>query len=337
MAALATLMFYILVAITHSNSVTVWNKCVDVPFCNRLRNNKPDQNRYVFNSSSIALHDDYALGKLIDTKSSTELNLYVFMLVPDTFYIVILNPIANKKPLEHLKHVFVENLKPLPLKLNAKTKASVLTNGRSKLIIQDHPFKLSAVKDDKLVLVINEDGHLEIGLEEPAVAVAVDVTFPGALEAYGLGEHADRLALRNTSIGGTDPYRFFNIDHGSYRVESTEALYGAEQLLYGSSGTSTSAIYWNVASQTWVDVQKFGNKVKGLFMSESGTFAMVICTGNSFKEVSIQYTALTGTATLPQYFTLGEYEIYQIFVKHFDILTKFGTQHFKFAIFFYAS
>lgn len=61
-------------------------------------------------------------------------------------------------------------------------------------------------------------------------AVGIDITFPGAVRAYGLPEHADKLALRTTS--GQEPYRLYNLDVFEYEVDSTMAIYGAVPVLY---------------------------------------------------------------------------------------------------------
>lgn len=63
-------------------------------------------------------------------------------------------------------------------------------------------------------------------------AVALDITFPGADRAYGLPEHGDRLPLKSTAPGGTDPYRLYNLDVFEYELDSTMALYGAVPVLY---------------------------------------------------------------------------------------------------------
>lgn len=63
-------------------------------------------------------------------------------------------------------------------------------------------------------------------------AVGLDISFPGAQRAYGLPEHADRLALRTTGSGGADPYRLYNLDVFEYELDSTMAIYGSVPVLY---------------------------------------------------------------------------------------------------------
>lgn len=78
-------------------------------------------------------------------------------------------------------------------------------------------------------------------------AIGLDITFPGAIRAYGLPEHADKLALRITGPGGLDPYRLYNLDVFEYIVDSTMAIYGAIPVLYAHSYVFLVALfltYW---------------------------------------------------------------------------------------------
>jgi alpha-glucosidase (family GH31 glycosyl hydrolase) len=64
-------------------------------------------------------------------------------------------------------------------------------------------------------------------------AFAFAVSFPQALQLYGIHEHADSLALKTTQVNGTDPYRLRNLDVSGYELNSPMALYGAVPVLYG--------------------------------------------------------------------------------------------------------
>jgi hypothetical protein len=67
------------------------------------------------------------------------------------------------------------------------------------------------------------------------------VTYPQALQLYGVHEHCDTLALRNTADSGTDPYRLKNSDVAYYETNSPMALYGAVPVIYGHGYTSSSS------------------------------------------------------------------------------------------------
>jgi alpha 1,3-glucosidase len=59
------------------------------------------------------------------------------------------------------------------------------------------------------------------------------VTYPEAVQLYGVHEHCETLALRNTAPGGTDPYRLKNSDIAYYEINSPMAMYGAVPVIYG--------------------------------------------------------------------------------------------------------
>lgn len=85
-------------------------------------------------------------------------------------------------------------------------------------------------------------------------------------------------------------------------------------------------MFWNNAAETWVDVKNskdtdvmssIVNLVSGgrpdslvetHFMSESGVLDIFVLMGPSPRHVVRQYSALTGVAPLPQYFTLGYHQ-----------------------------
>jgi alpha-glucosidase (family GH31 glycosyl hydrolase) len=93
------------------------------------------------------------------------------------------------------------------------------------------PFKIEFYTTGVLQTVF--DGTyftLEDSLDQ---AFAFAVSFPQALQLYGIHEHADSLALQTTQVGGTDPYRLRNLDVSGYELNSPMALYGAVPVLYG--------------------------------------------------------------------------------------------------------
>lgn len=133
--------------------------------------------------------------------------------------------------------------------------------------------------------------------EEGEEAIAFDVEFPSAARLYGIPEHADRLALRNTSTDlGIDPYRLYNLDVAFYEIDSTMALYGAIPVLYGHGTSGTSGIFFNNAAEQWVDIS--GNSA--YFMAESGSLDIFVFLGPTPELAVQQYANLTGVSNLPQ-------------------------------------
>lgn len=155
-------------------------------------------------------------------------------------------------------------------------------------------------------------------------AVAMDFTFPGAEQAYGVPLHADYLALRNTK--GIDPYRLFNLDVFEYELENGMSIYGAIPVLYAHGLRQTAGVFWLNSAETWIDVAKpdgenvvssLVNLVSGSgqepqvdthFMSESGIIDVFFLLGPKPIDAFKQYTALTGTAPLPPFFSLGYHQ-----------------------------
>lgn len=154
-------------------------------------------------------------------------------------------------------------------------------------------------------------------------AIALDFSFPQAEVLFGIPEHADTFILKSTS--GTDPYRLYNLDVFEYVVDSKMALYGSVPVLYGHGSRRTAGVFWHNAAETWVDiftaeknvVSSIMNFVSGSsettppaanFMSESGIIDAFIMLGPSPLDVFKQYTALTGTAKLPQLYALAYHQ-----------------------------
>ncbi|XP_015603638.1 neutral alpha-glucosidase AB [Cephus cinctus] len=155
-------------------------------------------------------------------------------------------------------------------------------------------------------------------------AIAMDFSFPGAENAYGIPEHADSLALKSTKQA--DPYRLYNLDVFEYEVNEAMSLYGAIPVLYAHGKERTSGVFWHNAAETWVDIlssadnnvvesivsfvsgstKKF--QVDAHFMSESGVIDVFFMLGPKPLDVFRQYTILTGTAPLPQMFSLGYHQ-----------------------------
>lgn len=156
-------------------------------------------------------------------------------------------------------------------------------------------------------------------------AVAMDFTFPEAGILFGIPEHADSFALKNTV--GSEPYRLYNLDVFEYELDSTMALYGAVPVIYGHGNGRTVGVYWQNAAETWVDIHNSNteknvmssivNFVSGSskkepptahFMSESGIVDVYILLGPTPNEAFKQYTDLTGVAPLPQLYAIAYHQ-----------------------------
>lgn len=169
----------------------------------------------------------------------------------------------------------------------------------------------------------NFKSHQDSKPNGPA-AVALDFSFNGAHYAYGIPEHADSFALKSTK--NIDPYRLYNLDVFEYELNNGMALYGSVPVLIAHGNTHTAGIFWLNAAETWVDilgtadqnvVSSIVNFVSGSatppqvdihFMSENGIIDTFFMLGPKPKDVFRQYTRLTGTTPLPQYFALAHHQ-----------------------------
>ncbi|XP_043256915.1 neutral alpha-glucosidase AB [Colletes gigas] len=155
-------------------------------------------------------------------------------------------------------------------------------------------------------------------------AIAMDFSFPGAEHAYGIPEHADSFALKSTKQG--HPYRLYNLDVFEYEVNEKMSVYGSIPVLYAHGKERTTGIFWHNAAETWINilssadnnvVESLVNLVSGYakksqvdahFMSEAGVIDVFFMLGPKPLDAFKQYTTLTGTAPLPQMFTLGYHQ-----------------------------
>ncbi|EFP01963.1 hypothetical protein CRE_22870 [Caenorhabditis remanei] len=101
-------------------------------------------------------------------------------------------------------------------------------NKKLKVVVTYKPFLVNVINEyDELVLQVNKYQKLKIEEFKSFIdrkqygsnSVGVDIAFVNFKTAYGLPEHADAFALRNT-VGNTDPYQLYNY------AEYTSVLYG---------------------------------------------------------------------------------------------------------------
>lgn len=280
-----------------------WFSCDEVDFCQRIRNNSPQG---VFSANLAAVQNVSQTYSFLITNSATgkSFNATVTPLASRTFRVLIDDP-------ENARHRVSDALDGEPTRLDSTANVfngtlTISTAIDTRAVIHASPFSIDFYYLDDLVAQANSRGLLTFEETEPNVAVALDFYFPGAERAYGLPSHPDRLALRNTGVGGSDPYRFYNIDHAAYPTESTQAVYGAIPVLYAHSTSGTSeGVFWYNSAQTFVDLNQTSSGLETFFFSESGVLDFFVLSGPTLKESVQQYANLTGG--LPNF--LGRYSI----------------------------
>ncbi|XP_065068452.1 neutral alpha-glucosidase AB-like isoform X2 [Rhopilema esculentum] len=153
-------------------------------------------------------------------------------------------------------------------------------------------------------------------------AVALDISFTGFDHVYGIPEHADSLALKQTT--GGDPYRLYSLDVYKYELYNPMALYGSIPFMIGHSKRRTAGVFWNNAAETWVDIKSSKSMLSSLmsffkseeavpemdthWISESGIIDVFVLLGPKPHDVFKQYATLTGTTPIPPLFGIAYHQ-----------------------------
>jgi neutral alpha-glucosidase AB len=154
------------------------------------------------------------------------------------------------------------------------------------------------------------------------MSVGMDFSFVGFQHLYGIPEHADSFALRDTR-GYTDPYRLYNVDVFEYEINSPMALYGSVPMMLAHSAEQTIGLLWLNPSETWVDIESSNQGVAGLFsnlvsgetktrlthwFSETGLIDVWFMFGPKPEDVMRQNAFLVGSTYLPPYYSIGYHQ-----------------------------
>ncbi|XP_022900640.2 neutral alpha-glucosidase AB [Onthophagus taurus] len=330
--------------------------CDQSSFCRRLRNISIDNSKYVLDLEALKVYDNVVEAQLKNTEADVTFKFSLQALAGDTFRMQV-DEIQPLHPRYKVEVALEKDPEPKKIELLDRNNEQVsIKAGNNKVILKSNPFKAEFYENDQIAAIVNSRGlfqieHLrekpaegtEVEGQDPGAweenfkshqdskprgpeAVGVDITFPGALRAYGIPEHADKFALRTTGKGGLEPYRLYNLDVFEYELDSTMAIYGSVPVLYGHGPEHTIGVFWLNSAETWVDINnsKDANVVSSLvnlmsgtktesrvdvhFMSESGIVDLFILMGPTFGDAIRQYATLTGVAPLPQYNTLGYHQ-----------------------------
>lgn len=107
----------------------------------------------------------------------------------------------------------------------------------------------------------------------------------------------------------SEPYRLYNLDVFEYESESPFGLYGSIPFLFAHNEKHTMGVFWLNAAEMYVDVGKAGSSgTKTQWIGESGVIDVFFMMGPTPKDVSSQYSMLTGGTALPQLFSLGYHQ-----------------------------
>ncbi|XP_055843079.1 neutral alpha-glucosidase AB-like [Episyrphus balteatus] len=316
---------------------TTFKTCQQSSFCRRTRKDTPGSSKFAIVSDTLKSFDDFVELDLVNKANDHLFVLRLEALESNKFRVQI----DEKNPLKaryRVKDALQPSLKIGSLNVETSDGSSILiTSGENKAVLTLDPFRIDFYQNDVLSVSVNakrlmrfehirrkssgepmedpdeweEDfsGHLDTKPFGPE-AIALDFSFPQAEVLFGIPEHAESFILKSTE--GDDPYRLFNLDTANYELESKMALYGSVPVIYGHGPERSAGVFWHNAAETWVDIwaskKDVSDSPSARFMSESGIVDAFILLGPTPLDAFRQYTELTGTANLPQLFTLGHHQ-----------------------------
>ncbi|CAI4225659.1 unnamed protein product [Auanema sp. JU1783] len=347
---------YLLVALLVSTVTAVdrekFKSCSKSAFCKRQRD-RTDKSVYKVLTESIKLNDTSLTAQI--KNEDTELKLTIVSLKDSIVRVLIeeSGDILRKRyqPLDALKNREPDQTAFKKNKVG-DTVTKLLTKDGHRVVLQHEPFRVDLYAKDKLVQSINSENKLffekykkkvllsdrEKGFWEESFgdhkdtkphgssSVGVDIAFFGMKYVYGIPEHAESYALRDTK--NYEPYRLYNLDVFEYELNNPMALYGSIPYLVGASRKRTAGLLWLNAAETWVDVEtSSGDKgalktiltdqtqkarevvqINTHFMSESGIIDLFVLLGPHPKDTVRQLAELTGVYPLPPLFSLGYHQ-----------------------------
>ncbi|KAG9291649.1 hypothetical protein G9A89_022068 [Geosiphon pyriformis] len=208
----------------------------------------------------------------------------------------------------------------------------------------------SPVSEDqqKAIQDIEEDGSWEESFNGKTdskpngpESIALDISFPGFSNVYGIPEHASSLSLKETRGADgayTEPYRLYNLDVFEYDMDSPMSLYGSIPFMMAHRKGATAAILWLNSAETWIDITKpvhepvkdnvenhhdFRKEVPistfTHWMSESGVVDVFIFLGPTITDIFRQYASITGYTALPQYFAIAYHQCRWNYIDQEDV------------------
>ncbi|KAK4191718.1 2 subunit alpha glucosidase [Podospora australis] len=166
-------------------------------------------------------------------------------------------------------------------------------------------------------------------------SIALDITFTGFENVYGIPSHTGPLSLKQTRGGEgnyQEPYRLYNADVFEYILDSPMTLYGSIPFMQAHKKDSSVGVFWLNAAETWVDITKakasknplsIGTSAKTNththWISESGLLDVFVFLGPTPKDLVTKYAELTGTTAMPQEFSLGYHQCRWNYVSDEDV------------------
>jgi len=339
-----------------------FKSCDQAGFCKRCRAVQPGESAYEVEVDTVHITSTKLEALVINNKNGVKFKLDLEGQADNTFRLKFNEAYPLKPRFEvPLVLVSQPEVAPVHV-VSRDEKSIVLGLGESsKAVINFKPLRVDFFSGDNLVLSTNargmmkfehlrhkkgsaeavEGGEDELGEaeDEPDMweesygghsdskpngptAVAMDFTFAGFENVYGIPQHADTFSLKDTT--STDPYRLYNLDVFEYELWNPMALYASIPFMMGHSAKGSVGLFWLNAAEGFIDIKKDGQGLLGsvssmfsaktekqvdtYWMFESGIVDVFIMLGPSPKDISRQYGVLTGTTPLPQEFAIAYHQ-----------------------------
>ena len=294
--------------------------CSQTPFCRQLREKNVEGNARVTGYDNegnlsvsnghqdtvlmLRLVNDKVLKVRVHREDVAHLVMEEYLPKSNEVALKLVHPISEKELHFALDQNIAVKVQIQPLAFTILQKDSIKVQLDS--LILNEPKE--QIEDEET----NEEGTTK-EVESKFVHARVRIENEGVL--YGIPEHADSLALRETSQ--SEPYRLFNLDVYQYELDSPMALYGSIPYLISHGKTGSVGIFWNNPSETWVDVRS--SSEVGI-VSDSGNLEVFVMLGDSLEQVQQQYRDLTGPPAMPPMFALGYHQCRWNYKNEADVL-----------------
>ncbi|KAK2608392.1 glucosidase II [Conoideocrella luteorostrata] len=165
-------------------------------------------------------------------------------------------------------------------------------------------------------------------------SIAMDISFTGYEQVFGIPEHTGSISLRQTRGGDgnhNEPYRLYNTDVFEYVLDSPMTLYGAIPFMQAHRKDSSVGVFWLNAAETWVDIVKEKDSKNPLslgksttsththWISESGILDAFVFMGPTPRDLTKKYGELTGYTAMPQEFSIGYHQCRWNYISDDDV------------------
>ena len=353
MKSVIYLLLLLSLSLVHSVDRNKFKRCDQSGFCKRCRAVQPGSSQYEVEPNTLHVTPTSLDTLVVNNNNGVKFKLSIIGLVDNTFRLKINEAYPLKQRFE-VPLVLVSEPEAAGLReVSRDAEKIVLGLGSSKAILHFKPLRVDFYSGDNLVLSTNARGMLKFehlrhrkgsaeaveGAEEimeeeetepdmweesygghtdskpnGPTAIAMDFTFAGFENVYGIPQHAETFSLKDTTT--TDPYRLYNLDVFEYELWNPMALYATVPFMMAHNAKSSVGLFWLNAAEGWIDVKKEGQgwfssgdkQVDTFWMFESGVVDLFIMLGPGPKDVSRQYAALTGTTPLPPEFAIAYHQ-----------------------------